>query len=46
MPHFYALAWLCREDYKRAGYKMFCIEDESGRVTAANCKPYLGVLLA
>lgn len=28
MPHFYALAFLHRHDYKNAGYKMFCTDDD------------------
>ena len=35
MPHFLALAWLCREDYARGGYKMLSLVDISGRRTAA-----------
>ena len=35
MPHFLALAWLCREDYARGGYRMLSLMDISGRRTAA-----------
>ena len=35
MPHFLALAWLCREDYARGGYRMLSLVDISGRRTAA-----------
>ncbi|CAD7698603.1 unnamed protein product [Ostreobium quekettii] len=31
IPHFLALAWLCREDYARAGYKMLSKYDPTGR---------------
>lgn len=34
MPHFMAIAWLYREDYERAGFKMLSAGDESGRLTA------------
>merc|ERR1712216_624318 len=44
MPHFYALAWLHRVDYKSAGYKMFPAEDPTGHATAKMCKPYLAAL--
>jgi protoheme IX farnesyltransferase len=34
IPHFMALAYLCREDYAIGGYKMFTLGDPSGRRTA------------
>ena len=43
-PHFYALAWLHKEDYKRGGYQMFPMHDISGRATSQMCAPYLGAL--
>jgi protoheme IX farnesyltransferase len=43
-PHFYALAWLHKEDYQAGGYRMFPMTDESGRATAKMCIPYLGGL--
>lgn len=30
MPHFYALAWLYREDYASAGFKMLTVSDSKG----------------
>lgn len=30
-PHFYAIAWLFREDYRAAGFKMLSVIDPSGR---------------
>jgi heme o synthase len=35
MPHFMALAWLCREDYAAGGYRMLSAIDPTGRRTAA-----------
>ena len=35
LPHFMAIAWLYREDYARAGFKMLPIADPDGRKTAA-----------
>eukprot|EP00191_Tetraselmis_sp_GSL018_P003206 CAMPEP_0177604474 /NCGR_PEP_ID=MMETSP0419_2-20121207/16139_1 /TAXON_ID=582737 /ORGANISM="Tetraselmis sp., Strain GSL018" /LENGTH=354 /DNA_ID=CAMNT_0019098463 /DNA_START=467 /DNA_END=1529 /DNA_ORIENTATION=- len=35
MPHFLALAWMCREDYAAGGYRMLSLLDASGRRTAA-----------
>lgn len=46
MPHFYSLAWLCREDYKRAGYKMFCIHDDTGKEAVELMAKYMVCLLA
>ncbi len=31
LPHFFAIAWLYREDYARGGYKMLSVVDPSGR---------------
>ena len=35
MPHFMALAWMCREDYAKGGYSMLSRFDPTGRRTAA-----------
>ena len=35
LPHFLSLAWLCRADYARGGYKMLSLVDATGRRTAA-----------
>ncbi|XP_023730746.1 protoheme IX farnesyltransferase, mitochondrial [Lactuca sativa] len=34
IPHFMALAYLCRDDYKAGGFKMFSLADPSGKRTA------------
>lgn len=34
VPHVVAIAWLCNDDYTRAGFKMLPQNDESGRLTA------------
>jgi protoheme IX farnesyltransferase len=34
MPHFLAIAWLCREDYSRAGMPMLSVIDRDGKATA------------
>jgi len=44
-PHFYALAWIHREDYSRGGFKMFPLT-MSGSETAALIKPYFAALAA
>lgn len=33
LPHFFALAWLYREDYRRGGHKMLPVLDVDGRLT-------------
>lgn len=35
-PHFMAIAWLCRDDYARAGYKMTTTVEPTGRRAAAH----------
>ena len=35
LPHFMALAWLCRADYAAGGYRMLSLVDPTGRRTAA-----------
>ncbi|MCJ1422128.1 Protoheme IX farnesyltransferase, mitochondrial [Sticta canariensis] len=35
IPHFLSLAWLCRADYARGGYRMLSTVDPSGRRTGA-----------
>ncbi|OMO97961.1 UbiA prenyltransferase family [Corchorus capsularis] len=35
IPHFMALAYLCRDDYAAGGYRMFSLADASGQRTAA-----------
>ncbi|MDG2053180.1 MAG: heme o synthase [Phycisphaerales bacterium] len=34
LPHFFALAWMYREDYRRGGFKMLPVVDETGRLTS------------
>jgi protoheme IX farnesyltransferase len=34
LPHFFALAWMFREDYARAGYAMLPVTHPDGRATA------------
>ena len=35
MPHFFAIAWMCRVDYDKGGFRMLPSVDESGNHTAA-----------
>ena len=32
-PHFYAIAWICKEDYLKANYKMLPVIDSTGNRT-------------
>ncbi|WDE99095.1 heme o synthase [Lentisphaera profundi] len=31
LPHFFSIAWIYKDDYKRAGYKMMSLYDETGK---------------
>jgi heme o synthase len=33
MPHFYAIAWMFKEDYRKGGFKMLSVDDEDGSST-------------
>lgn len=44
MPHFYALAWIYREDYGRAGFRMLTVVDGTG-VRAARHTLYFAAAL-
>jgi protoheme IX farnesyltransferase len=39
-PHFWAIAWLIREDYEAAGFKMLPFPGASGKATATACLQY------
>ena len=41
-PHFYAIAWIFRDDYRRAGFKMLPVLDPDGRRT---CRQVIGFCL-
>jgi len=45
MPHFLAIAWLYREDYAQAGFKMLSEGDESGVLTGRQAVVYSLALL-
>ena len=44
-PHFYAIAWMYREDYARGGYRMLAVEDTKGSRTAHQMVVYSLALL-
>jgi len=33
LPHFYAIAWMCRDDYARGGFPMLPVVDRTGTAT-------------
>ena len=35
LPHFFAIAWMYREDYSRAGFRMISSDDPSGERSAS-----------
>lgn len=45
MPHFLAIAWMCRDDYRRANIPMLPVVDPQGTMTAAQVVLYSGVLV-
>jgi protoheme IX farnesyltransferase len=45
LPHFLAIAWLCREDYARAGFPMLPVVDPGGGSTARQAVIYAAVLV-
>jgi protoheme IX farnesyltransferase len=45
LPHFLALAWLYREDYRRGGFEMLSLDDASGRSTGRMALLYAITLL-
>ncbi|MEO5928776.1 MAG: heme o synthase [Candidatus Kapaibacterium sp.] len=45
MPHFLALAWMYRQDYARAGYKMLTVVDPEGGSTSRQILLYTAALL-
>jgi len=46
MPHFFALSWIYREDYRRAGYNMLCVvDDKEGSMTARQTNMFVLYLL-
>lgn len=45
MPHFFALAWMYREDYARGGFQMMSRDDESGIRSASQAVLFCMLLL-
>lgn len=45
IPHFLALAWMFRDDYRRGGFVMLSMDDPDGRRTAAQSVNYAAGLV-
>jgi protoheme IX farnesyltransferase len=45
MPHFLAIAWMCRDDYRRANIPMLPVVEPKGTLTAMYVVLYSGVLV-
>jgi len=45
MPHFLAIAWMCRDDYRRANIPMLPVVEPEGALTAVQVVLYSGVLV-
>ena len=45
LPHFYAIAWMYREDYARAGFKMLAVLDTDGTRTRRQIVAWAALLL-
>jgi heme o synthase len=44
-PHFLSIAWIYREDYRRAGFRMLTAHDARGKVTGCQAFSYALVLV-
>ncbi len=44
-PHFYAIAWMCKEDYARANFKMLPVIEPDGKRTIRQIFWHLGLLI-
>jgi heme o synthase len=46
LPHFYAIGWIYRDDYERAGFPMLSVIDASGRRSSRQASLYIVALIA
>jgi heme o synthase len=44
-PHFLAIAWIYRDDYRRAGFRMLTARDDRGRMTGCQAVSYALALI-
>lgn len=45
LPHFLSIAWLYREDYRRGGYRMLTLLDDSGELTGRRMTFHTALLI-
>ncbi len=45
-PHFYSIAWIFRDDYRRGGFKMLPVLEEDGRRTCRHILAFSVLLIA
>ncbi len=45
LPHFYAIGWMYREDYARAGYSMLAVLDSTGSRTSRQSIFFIALLM-
>ncbi|HKJ92240.1 MAG TPA: heme o synthase [Longimicrobiales bacterium] len=45
IPHFLALAWICKEDYRRGEFKMLVVADATGRRTGRHASTFAAALM-
>jgi protoheme IX farnesyltransferase len=45
IPHFLALAWICRDDYRRGEFRMLVVNDATGRRTGLSASAFATALL-
>ena len=43
-PHFFAIAWMCKDDYEKAGFKMLPVIEPNGRRTVRQILWHLSLL--
>jgi protoheme IX farnesyltransferase len=46
LPHFFSIAWMYKDAYKNAGFKMLTAYDETGRITGLHIVSYTLLLIA
>ena len=44
-PHFFAIAWMCKEDYKKAGFKMLPVVESNGSRTIRQIFWHLSLMI-
>jgi protoheme IX farnesyltransferase len=45
MPHFFAIAWMYQDEYRKGGFRMLSNIDEDGRLTAVHMVLHIALLI-